>query len=230
VDNEIPLARGLGSSSAAIVAGLCTGLLWQRLQHGGSPALGAADRDRLAAAAMEIEGHPDNVAPAVLGDLVICGTDGGRLITIGERWPERLAFVAVIPDLRVRTADARQALPESIPHADAVANGGRLARLLGCLRSERFEHLRGALQDALHQPYRLPLARGAEEALSALASAPGSVGAYLSGSGPTLMALCLDRPDLVGRAGVRAFADRGIQAHARTLAVDRTGATLLPPR
>ena len=225
IDNQIPLARGLGSSSAAIVGGLATGVLLARRERGDRSELGADERNLILSEATRIEGHPDNVAPAALGDLVICGVERGTVITIQQSWPEALALVAVIPELAVRTEAARRALPATIPHADAVVNGARLARLLGSLQTGRFEHLASALQDRLHQPYRLPLANGLSEVLSALENEAHSLGAYLSGSGPTIIALCTTGSTEVGEAGVREFAKHGVAAIYRALHVDRAGVT-----
>jgi homoserine kinase len=228
IDNHIPLARGLGSSSAAIVGGLATGLLLSKRERGARSELSAEERSVILSEATRIEGHPDNVAPAALGDLVICGVERGVVITIPQSWPERLELVAVIPELAVRTEAARRALPAMIPHADAVANGARLARLLGSLQTERLEHLSSALRDRLHQPYRLPLATGLSDVLSALEQETHSLGAYLSGSGPTIIALCTSGSKDLGEAGVRAFAHHGVAAAYRVLHVDRAGVTTGP--
>lgn len=226
VRNQIPLARGLGSSSAAIVGGLAVGIILAKRERGDSDLLGSDERDLLVREATRIEGHPDNVAPAALGDLVISGVEKDAVITIVQHWPEGLEFVAVIPELSVRTDAARRTLPAHIRFADAVANGARLARLLGSLQSERFEHLQSALQDRLHQPYRLPLAPGLPEVLAILEREPHSLGAYLSGSGPTIMVLCTTGADSLGEAGVRAFSDCGVPARYRILHVDRRGVSL----
>lgn len=216
ITNEIPLARGLGSSSAATVAGLAVGHLLA-----GQDA--ASFRSVLIREATAFEGHPDNVAPAILGDLVICGTEGDEVIALREHWPEELRFVAVIPDLRVETHRARAALPKTIPFADAVSNSARLARLLGALRASRFDLLRDALADRLHQPYRLPLATGLIETLGALRDHADARGAYLSGSGPTLMGLSDTNPAALGWAGTQAFLERGVRSTFRVLEVDRVG-------
>ncbi|MCA9727522.1 MAG: homoserine kinase [Candidatus Eisenbacteria bacterium] len=229
IRNEIPLAHGLGSSSAAIVAGLTVGRILEKIENGQDPALDGEDRERLVRAANRIEGHPDNVAPAVLGDLVICGAEEDSVVTFREPWPDALRFVAVIPDLTVSTEAARRALPTTIAHGDAVANGARLARLLGALRARRFEHLRSALQDRLHQPFRLPLATGLADVLAALDAHPDAAGAYLSGSGPTVMALCAEsseRAEALGATGVIEFGRHGVSATSRILQVDRNGVSV----
>lgn len=217
VHNDVPLARGLGSSSAAIVAGLAAGM-----HLGGAP----PDRERLCAAATKLEGHPDNVVPAIRGDLVVTGIEEGEVVSIPLHWPDALRFVTVIPELAIKTKDARRALPDRVSFEDARTNGARLACLLAALQTQRFEHLRHALDDRLHQPYRLPLAHGLSEALAALAAHHDSLGAYLSGSGPTLIALTTKDVPSLGQTGVTAFQAAGVSARALTLAVDRTGVAL----
>lgn len=220
IHNDIPLARGLGSSSAAIVAGIATGMMFAQFEKGSGARL---DRHWICEAANAIEGHPDNVTPAALGDLVVSGVEAEELITLGLRWPASVHFVAIVPELAIRTEDARRALPAMLPYAEAVLNGTRLARLLAALQSGRFDQLRSSLGDRLHQPYRLPLATGLAETVDVLSRHPASLGAYLSGSGPTVMALCHDSEEAIGAAGVHSFAKFGVNARALSLQVDRTG-------
>lgn len=219
VANSIPLARGLGSSSAAAVAGLTAGALLRDARMPSSEAI--------LGQSVALEGHPDNVAPAIFGDLVISGVArDGSIPCLRESWPDRLVVVAVIPELRVRTDDARRALPASIPFGTAVANSARLARLLGALRAERFDLLRESLEDELHQPYRLPLGTGLAETLEALREHPEACGAYLSGSGPTLAGLTVGGPDAqraLGEEGVASMRAHGVASRWMALPIDRDG-------
>jgi homoserine kinase len=217
VTNGIPLARGLGSSSAAAVAGLAAGFLLAGRQPE------EVDRQQVLELATEMEGHPANVAAAILGDLVVSGREGERILALRESWPEGLEVVAVIPEAAVRTKAARKALPPSIPFGDAAANLGRLARLLTSLRTGRFDLLGEALGDRVHQPYRLALVPGLADVLDHVAAQPGALGAYLSGSGPTLAALCTEQGEEIGGAGVRRFEEIGIPARYLVLSVDRDG-------
>ena len=185
--NVIPHGRGLGSSSAAIVAGVS---LARALVAGGSLLV---DDDRLFALAAQIEGHPDNVAPAFYGGLVISGQRGrpvlrrpGRRRPAGQRRGVRAA------DRRWQTTVARGLLPDTVPHADAAANAGRAALLVAALAG-RPEHLLLATRDLLHQDYRAP-AMPDSAALVAALRADG-VPAIVSGAGPTVLAFC-DGPDL----------------------------------
>ncbi len=174
----IPAQGGLGSSASAIVGGLMGAN--QAFALGLPPA-------ELLRRAVEIEGHPDNVAPALLGGLVLVVRDGDELCWLRIRFPSALGIVLVVPNYRVPTFRARQVLPDSVPRADAVANVGRVAMFIAALQQERFELLRVATEDALHQPYREPLNPALRPCLQA-ALAAEAYGAALSGSGPTILA------------------------------------------
>jgi homoserine kinase len=176
IASKIPLSGGLGSSAAAIVAGLMAA------DH-----LFELDAD-VFALACELEGHPDNVAAALHGGFVICGAGGADPVTRFDA-PLGLEAVLVVPHEAVRTAQARAALPASVPLADAVANVGAAARLmLGLARSD-WDLIAAGLKDRLHQPHRAPLyPRSA--ALLERAPSFGALGATISGAGPTVLVWC----------------------------------------
>lgn len=178
-ENNIPMARGLGSSSACIVGGLCAGneLLGRPLS-----------RDELLGAAAELEGHPDNVSPALLGGFTVSVMDGKAVRYVRHELPENLVFAAFVPDFELRTADARSALPKEVPMADAVFDLSRAALMTASICDGKYENLRAAADDRLHQPYRLPLIPGAEE-LIAGAYENGALAAFISGAGSTVMAI-----------------------------------------
>ena len=180
VDSDIPVGRGLGSSAAAIVAGAvaATALLGIELEP-----------ERLLAVCAEIEGHPDNVAPAVYGGatLVLRRPAGGFLAAALEVHPS-IAFVFAVPDLTLETKRARAALPAAVPHATASTAAARGAALVRGLATGDAELLAIALDDLLHVPYRSALVRG-YDAVTSAARAAGAHGATLSGSGPTVVAL-----------------------------------------
>jgi homoserine kinase len=180
VDSDIPVGRGLGSSAAAIVAGAvaATALLGIGLEP-----------ERLLAVCAEIEGHPDNVAPAVYGGatLVVQRPAGGFITTALEVHPA-IAFVFVVPDFTLETKHARAALPATVPHARASTAAARGAALVRGLATGDPELLAIALDDVLHVPYRGALVRG-YDAVTSAARAAGAHGATLSGSGPTVVAL-----------------------------------------
>lgn len=183
-ENNIPMTRGLGSSSACLVAGLlgANTLL-------GSP-LSPADLADLAA---ELEGHPDNTAPALLGGLVTAVMDGGRVHTVSVPVSERIRFALFIPDFELKTEVARRVLPAEVSRADAVYNLSRTALMTASLFSGSLENLRVAVQDRLHQPYRFPLIEGAERVFYT-AYGLGAYAAAISGAGPSILAI-IDRED-----------------------------------
>ena len=220
-DSNIPIARGLGSSAAATIAGILLA----------DAVLGRAPdpRDALALAT-EREGHPDNAAPALLGGLVAVarGADGAP---VAFRLPlsERIAFVYAAPALEIPTPAARAALPASVPHAVAARGLGRMAALLNGLATADPTLLRLGLLDELHVPYRLPLIPRANAAFRA-AEAAGAWGATISGSGSGLIALCgPECASAVLAAMELELAASGFPTTAFVAAADAEGARLLEP-
>lgn len=198
--NQIPISSGLGSSAAAVLAGiLSANALW---------ALNMDDLEILNTAA-SYEGHADNLAAAMFGGLVLTyRTDSGYQI---ERIHiPQLDAVLVIPEVRLSTKEARSALPELISTEDAVFNISRTALLINAFHNQDFSLLKSAMQDRMHQPHRTKLIAGADEALQA-AFEVGALGAALSGAGPGLIAFC-DRscPD-IGDAMRLAFQKKGMR-------------------
>lgn len=180
--NAIPMTRGLGSSSACIVAGLI----------GANVLLGEPmSRAELVNLACEIEGHPDNTTPALLGGLVTCATENRKVYSVSVPVARRLRFAAFIPPFELKTSVAREVLPQSVTREDAVYNLSRSALMTSALFSGEVANLRVAVQDRLHQQYRLRFIPGAEE-IFALSYEFGSFGTYISGAGPTLMSI-IDR-------------------------------------
>jgi homoserine kinase len=174
----IPLARGLGSSAAAIVAGLCAADHLYEL---------ALSREELLVRATEIEGHPDNVAAAIYGGFVICGEgpDGGPSAARFDP-PDGLEGIAVIPAEEVSTELAREAIPDEVPLADAVANVSAASRLVLGLRSADLDLVAGGLADRIHQPRRRALYPRSMELVDG-ARELGALGATISGAGPTVL-------------------------------------------
>jgi homoserine kinase len=214
--NAIPLARGLGSSSAAIVGGCVAAneLLGRPL----SP-------DDLLSVAAEMEGHPDNVAPALFGGLTVCyaSGQGTSCLRLEPKDPPRA--VVAIPDYEVETEKARQALPDAVPRLDAVLNVGHAAAVVAAFASGRYDALRAATEDRLHQPYRAHLVPGMNEAIAAALEA-GALGACLSGSGPTIIAFAHERQDAIAEAMEQALAKVGVRSQTRVLEVCREGASV----
>src|SRR5256712_10230513 len=174
-DSDIPVARGLGSSAAATVAGAAAAaaLLELRLDRAGLAELGS-----------ELEGHPDNVAPAVFGgaNLVLRGPDG--LVVTPLPIHPSLALVFAVPDFTVETKRARAALPATLPHADAVRAAAKSAALVHGLAHADVRLLAAGLDDVLHVPFRRSLVPGYDEVTRAARQA-GAHAATLSGAGPT---------------------------------------------
>lgn len=192
VRSEIPLSGGMGSSAAGVVAGL---LAAAALRDGPDGAALGPDRGapgpegvggRLLALATEIEGHPDNVAASLFGGLVIC--DGAAVERL--RMPEGVEAVLVVPHISVSTSQARAALPEQVPLADAVANLAAVAKLTLGLERGDWRLVADALRDRLHQPHRAHLYPRAAALLDS-APALGALGATISGAGPTVLVWCL---------------------------------------
>ena len=176
--NEIPLARGLGSSAAAVVGGLAA-----------ANALGALGlpKDRLLGLAAEMEGHPDNVAPALLGGFrIVYEEDGIR--TAAVPLPSGLQAVLFIPDMEMPTKEARAILPEMVTRKDAVFNMARVGLLVHAMESGELGLLKDATKDLLHQPQRQQVFRPMGHIFRG-AEAGGALGVFLSGGGPTVLAL-----------------------------------------
>ena len=222
VDNQIPLARGLGSSSAAIVAGIS---VYETL---------AGDRlseEEFFSYALGFEEHGDNLAPSLLGGLVVaCIVDKSRgtrsLVTVKRAWPEQVKVILVIPEFEMETARMRAALPESLPLNDAVFNLQRSALLQAAISEKRFDLIGEALRDRLHQPYRAPLAPGLGAVLKLNEEAgriTGLLGVALSGAGSTVAAFVTENGEEIAallRAPVEAA---GLRARTLEVAVDNRG-------
>ncbi len=219
-NNQIPLGSGLGSSAAAVLAGLlganelCGNLL---------------SREQLLALAVEMEGHPDNAAAAEAGGLVLVGNTGTRLITyplgMVRVGGEPLQAAVVLPDFQLTTHAARAALPAAVPMADAVFNNAMTALVVQALLDGDMELLGEVMQDRLHQPYRLNLIPGAEAAIRA-ARESGAAAAVLSGAGPSVIAFGLVDMQSAAEAMASAFRQAGLSARTFTLQVSEVGASV----
>jgi homoserine kinase len=191
--NSIPHGRGLGSSSAAIVGGIC---LARGLVAGGSLLM---DDDAVFELAARMEGHPDNVAPAFYGGFTIALSEGGRFSATSVAVDPRVGVVAFVPPEPLRTSVARGLLPATVPHADAAADAGRAALLVVAL-SGRPELLLPATEDFLHQAYREPAMPESVRLVKELRES--GVAAVVSGAGPTVLAFvdASTRPEARRRA------------------------------
>jgi homoserine kinase len=183
--SQIPLSGGLGSSAAAVVAGLLA-----------ASTLAGGDEHSLLTLASQLEGHPDNVAAALLGGIVVCADGQAQRIDP----PPGLAALLVVPERAVRTQQARAALPASVPLADAVHNTAHGALLMLGLSGGDLELVARGLSDRLHQPYRAHLYPRSAQLLEAAVSL-GALGATISGAGPTVLVWARsERADTVASA------------------------------
>lgn len=216
IDGKIPMARGLGSSATAIVAGVIAADMILKLDSG---------LDDLLLRMSRLEGHPDNVTPAFLGGLT-CSLEAEERVLYGLAEPHPdWRVVAVIPSYELSTKKARQVLPAKISRQDAVFNMARIPFLFDALCEGEEEHLSELMQDRIHQPYRKTLIRGWDELMAAATNA-GAAGAYLSGAGPTFATFCLGtkKAKTVAAALTRAISPHDSQAQIVTLKPDTTGA------
>lgn len=212
----VPLARGLGSSATAIVGGLVGA---NRLA--GSP----LSQDEVMQLAIGLEGHPDNVVPALIGGCRLAATGVDRPWEICElAWHPQVIPIVAIPDFELSTQAARSVLPPTYSRADAIFNTAHLGLLLRGLETGRSDWLQAALHDRIHQPYREPLIPGYHTVRSAALKA-GAHGLVISGAGSTLLALA--SPDTVGAVEVAiadAWISQGISVQVRGVAIDTQGA------
>lgn len=215
IETEIPLARGLGSSAAALVGGIvaANALLGRPLDPAALLDLAARE-----------EGHPDNVAPALLGGIVVATLGDGGTAHVRLEPPPHLGVTVLVPDFELPTSRARAALPESYTRADAVHALSHTGLLVGALAQGRLDLLRGAMQDRLHQPWRAALVPGLADIL-ANAADHGALGAALSGAGPTVLCLRDTRED---PAGLHRYLRGVLRGHGLTgrvldLSVDTVG-------
>lgn len=217
---DIPLSRGLGSSSAAItgsIFGVNALLNYPLTPH------------QLLQIATEIEGHPDNVAPALMGGMSIVVTENSLVHAVPVQLPENLQCVAYIPDTPMSTSNARSVLELNVPRSDAIFNIGRTALLVAALSQGNFEYLKLATQDRLHQPQRQQIFRQMKVILEH-AIAAGAKGAFLSGAGSTIIAFTTtdeNRAFTIGYEMADAADKSGLTGTFRVLKPAAQGAELL---
>jgi homoserine kinase len=216
IELGVPLSRGLGSSATAIVGGLLGAN-----ELAGTP----LSQAQLMELAIALEGHPDNVVPALIGGcrLAAAGTDGNWTIC-DVPWHSEIVPVVAIPNFELSTSEARRVLPTCYSRADAVFNMAHLGLLIRGLETAKAEWLRTALQDRIHQPYRQTLIAGFDSVQTA-AIAAGAYGLVISGAGPTLLALTtLTQANAVEEAIATAWKSERITAQVKALRLDDRGA------
>ena len=216
----VPPARGLGSSATAIVAGLM----------GANALVGEPlSKEKLLELAIDIEGHPDNVVPSLLGGLCMTAKAASqRWRVVRCEWTSTVKAVVAIPSIRLSTSEARRAMPKTIPVSDAVVNLGALTLLLQGLRTGNGDLISDGMHDRLHEPYRWRLIKGGDQVKQAAMDA-GAWGCAISGAGPSVLALCAeDKGMAVSRAMVRAWEAAGVASRAPVLNVQTTGSQWQP--
>ena len=186
--NDIPTTRGLGSSSAALVSGLTVG---------NELCGGQLDRDDLLQIAASIEGHPDNVAPAIFGGMQVAVSHNDRIVAAPVPVPETLSTVLYVPNVPMPTEEARGLLGSDVPRSDAVFNIGRAALLVRAMATGDLEGLDIATDDLLHQPARQTFFFPMKNIIRAGLGA-GALGAFLSGAGSTVLALATEKEFTIG--------------------------------
>ena len=216
--NRIPLSSGLGSSAAAKLTGLL----------GANVLLGKPmSTEEILNLATEMEGHPDNVAPALLGGLVVSTWENGKVlahrIQLEGKNDSPIHITAVLPDFHFSTGQARAALPKQVALKEAVHNIGRAMLVTEAFRQGDLDLLGRAMTDSLHQPHRLSLIPGAQQAMDA-AKGAGAAAVALSGAGPSLIAFSSNRDEAIGEAITRAFEEAGLSARTFHLKMSDRGA------
>ena len=211
----VPLSRGLGSSATAIVGGLL---------GANSLAGNPLSQQEIMEMAIEIEGHPDNVVPALLGNCLLSVEDRGKWQISSIPWHQDIIPIVAIPNFELSTREARSVLPREYSRDDAIFNISRMGLLVRALATNNAEWLTTALADKIHQPYRQRLITGYQEVEQA-AIAAGAYGTVISGAGPTLLALTNSRRIADVKSAMKsAWKNIGIESQVRSLEIDSSGA------
>lgn len=202
--NVIPLSRGLGSSAGAVVAGV---LIADALNGVG------ASETELLRIMTQLEGHPDNVAPCYLGGMIVSAWDGHDLRYVRlPALPADMHVVVAVPDVKVSTSKAREALPDKVEFGDAVFNLGRAALLTAAWATGKWDLLSWGMDDRLHQQYRAKLFPGGEEVMNRVREIPDCMGVAISGSGPSIIALVRGKPRKVAETMCHTFSEHGVDS------------------
>ena len=220
IQSQIPIARGLGSSASVIVGGLIAAneLL-------GRP----ADEVALLSIATEVEGHPDNVTPAIVGGLVITSQeDDGSIVYKKLDWPEEWHLTVCVPDYELATDISRSVLPKEVPMHDAVFNAQRMAMFVHAIHTKDDELMKLALKDKLHQPYRMKLVPGLEKIIANLKHEEDVLGTVLSGAGPSILIVSKGNSQDKIKTIVRdTWADLNVKVQIFDTTIEKQGATIL---
>ncbi len=220
IHSNIPVARGLGSSASVIV-----GALIAANELLGKP----ADEVALLSIACEIEGHPDNITPAIVGGLVLSSQeDDGSVIYRKLNWPTEWAITVCVPDFELSTDIARSVLPKEVPMKDAIFNAQRLGMFVQAVNTKDSELMKLALKDRLHQPYRMKLVPGLDKIMDNLRHIDSVLGCVLSGAGSSILVIS-EKNDLDKIRGIvkDTWTDQNIKSDIKTLNIEQTGAQIV---
>ncbi len=220
INTEIPIAKGLGSSASVIV-----GTLMAANKLLGSP----ADLDALLSIATEVEGHPDNITAAILGSFVMSSLeDDGSIIYQKLPWPHEWKLTLCIPDYELATNISRSVLPEKVNIEDAVFNARRCAMLIQAIHTKNAELMKLAMQDRLHQPYRIRLVPGLDEIIENLKDIDNVLGTALSGAGPSILVISQgNNLDTIKGIIKNTWEKFSVKADIRTIDIDVDGAKIV---
>ena len=214
--NNVPVARGLGSSATAIVAGIIASFTANKKE--------LTDKDFFNIA-YKFEPHPDNLVPAWKGGFITALINEGKTYYNHIFFPEDLKAVVVIPEFELSTEEARKVLPDKIPLSDGIFNVQRVSLFISALQNRRYDLLKVAMEDRFHQPYRKKLIPNFDKVIQN-AYKEGALGASLSGAGSTILALTDKNFESIGKAMVDAFSEVNIKSQYKVLEIDKKGATL----
>lgn len=222
IHSQIPIARGLGSSASVIVGGL---LAANELL--GRP----ADEAALLSIATEVEGHPDNITPAIIGGLTLTSSeDDGSIVYRKLEWPEEWTLTVCIPEYELATDISRSVLPKEVPMHDAVFNAQRMGMFIQAIHTKDSELMKLALKDKLHQPYRMKLVPGLEKIAERLKHEENVLGCVLSGAGPSILIISeKNNIDKIKSIVRDVWTDLNVKAELITLPVENQGAQVLSP-
>ena len=212
--NNIPLARGMGSSGTAIIGGLMAANVISGAK---------LTCDEILDMATTMDGHPDNVAASIFGGVVIVSPTDQGMAYMKFLPPKPIDVVIVIPDFHLLTSDARAALPASADLQTVVFNIGRVSLLVGALATGDFHLLGISTEDKLHQPYREKLIPGMRDVLQSAKSAGENVAVALSGAGPSIVAFCTRNSEKIGESMRRAFLRHSVKSRVMILDIDEDG-------
>lgn len=221
IHSEIPVARGLGSSASIIVGGLIAAN--ELLGH-------PADEAALLSIATEVEGHPDNVTPAIVGGLTMASSEeDGSIIYRKLNWPQEWILTLCVPEYELPTVISRSVLPKEVPLEDAVFNTKRMGMFIEAVNTLDIELMKLALKDKLHQPYRMKLVPGLEKIMENLKHEDNVIGCVLSGSGPSILVISLkNNLDRMKAIVKETWEVMDIKSDLYTFPVESKGAQVLP--